>query len=110
MARRFNPLEREPAILALPGKDYEVAEATRAIMRRVAALQKEIEQLDEDSDEDAAVQLFAQLIEAALVDGAGAADVILEAWNANEISLPALVRTAEFIGSELRGSAEAGEA
>lgn len=110
MARIFNPLDREPAILQLPGKDYEVAEANRAIMRRVQALQKEIEKLEEDADDDAAVRLFAELIEAALVDGDGAGERIVEAWNANEISLPALVRTAQFIGDELRGDAEAGNA
>lgn len=110
MARTFNPLEREPAILQLPGKDYVVAEATRAIMRRVADLQKRIEQLDDAGGNDDAVQLFAELIEAQLVDGDGAAAAIVAAWNANEISLPALVRTAQFIGEELRGSVEVGEA
>lgn len=112
MARRFNPLEREPAILALPNRDFQVAEATRAIMRRVSDLQKKIGALDddEDSNEDTAVALFAELIEAALVDGDGAAKLIVDAWHDNKISLPALVRTAEFIASELRGSVEAGEA
>ena len=110
MARRFNPLEREAAILALPGGDYEVAEATRKIMRRVQTLQQQIEQLDEDSADDDAVQLLAKLIEAALVNGDGAAQQIIDAWNADTLSLPALVRTAQFIGEELRGSVEAGEA
>jgi hypothetical protein len=110
MARKFNPLEREPAVLQLPSGDYEVAEATRGIMRRVQALQKNIEQLGEDGDDDVAVQLLAELIEAALVDGEGAAAEILEAWNANALSMPALVRTAQFISDELRGSVEAGEA
>lgn len=110
MARTFNPLDREPAILQLPGKDYTVAEATRAVMRRVQAIQKEIEKLGEDAADDDAVRLFANLIEAALVDGEGAADRILEAWNANKISLPALVRTAQFIADELRGEIELGEA
>lgn len=110
MARRFNPLEREAAILALPNGDYEVAEATRKIMRRVQNLQQQIEQLGDDSADDDAVRLFAELIEAALVDGDGAAQQIVEAWNADKLSLPALVRTAEFIGNELRGSVDVGEA
>lgn len=106
MAKRFNPFERDPAILALPSGDYQVAEATRGILRRVAVLQDEIQQLDEAADQDAVVALFAQMIEVALVDGEGAAAEIVKAWEANDISLPALVRTAEFIGEELRGSAQ----
>jgi hypothetical protein len=110
MARRFNPLDTDSATLCLFGTDYRVAEATRAVMRRIQQLQREIDQLGDEPDEDAVVDLLANMIENALVDGAGTGDAIRAAWQNDDISLPALVRTAEFVGEELRGSATAGEA
>lgn len=110
MARTFNPQERESSVLHLFGTDYEVAEATRRIMRRIQGLQAQIEQLGDDPEDDAVVTLLADQIEAGLVSGEGAADQIRGAWERDEISLPALVRTVEFVGEELRGSALAGEA
>jgi len=109
MAKVFSPFDRDPAILALPGKEYVVAEATRAILRRVASFQDQIENLDMESDTDEAVELFAQLIEAALVKGEGAAEIIIGLWQRDELCMPALVRTAVFIGEEMRGSASLGE-
>lgn len=109
MARTFNPLERESAVLCLFGTDYQVAEATRATMRRMQSLQRQIEALGDDADDDTVVGLMADMVEATLVNSAGVADTIRGAWNRNEISLPALVRTVEFLGEELRGSASVGE-
>lgn len=107
MARSFNPLDHEPAILKLHDREYEVREATRGVMRRVADMQSRLEDIDEQ-DSDAAVRVFAEIIGAAVKNGEDAADRILMLWDRDELSITALTRTVQFIAEELQGGVEAG--
>lgn len=108
MARSFNPLDHEAAILQLGDREYEVKQATRGVMRRVADMQQRLESIDEQ-DSDAAVRVFAEIIGAAVKNGEDAADRILMLWDRDELSITALTKTVEFIAEELQGGASVGE-
>lgn len=112
-SRAFNPaaVKRQP--IRLFGSDYKVKRATQSVMSRLDELENELRE-QPDSDDggplNAEVAILAAMLEETLDEAEGLADIVMDRWNANDLTMQTLVQSVAFVSKELRGGVELGNA